>query len=319
MTDATMPREGTQEPPGATEAPNWHPDATRVIPPVSAARQPACPICHHARSDWHVCLDCRTRVDQQLGDLLDLHAIAQNPAALHPRSGTGIIAGNGKEPPVPINIDALDVAIGADILGTLEQWERWWREHWNLTAYGAATEQLPRPHRPGDATLTHVVGFLRTWWPRAADVIEPPPDEFADEVRRLHGRALAALALTRFDLDPDSNAEEPADWTITCPHIRDDGTTCGHRIGMRRQPLPIDGRAPDPVAVTCPRCRTHWRGPWLIRVAIDCGTDVAMSIDQAMDVYACSERTIRRKVKDGVLIHQRGRYRPADTQTVADR
>lgn len=39
MSDATMPREGAQQSPGATEGTNWHPDATRATATATAGRQ----------------------------------------------------------------------------------------------------------------------------------------------------------------------------------------------------------------------------------------------------------------------------------------
>lgn len=280
--------------------------------------RPQCVTHHgiHHLDQWGVCADCVVRVDTQLADILDLHALANAPAALHPPIGEHTASGVRRDPPAPVNLAALDLAIGADALAVLEQWERWWREHWALTPYGEATETLPRPNRPTDRTLVHVVGFLRAWWPRAASVLDPPPDEFADEVRQLHTQAMAGMRLTAFDLDPDPDAKEPPDWTIACPRTLDDGTVCGCRIGMRRQPLPIDGRALDPVAVTCPRCRTHWDGTWLVRVAVAAGVQVTLTLAQAMDYYGCSKRTIRRKVAAGLLVHERGRYRVAGTEEV---
>jgi hypothetical protein len=192
---------------------------------------------------WGCCAGCVTSVDRMLAELLDLHALANHPAALMPKAGEPGTGGARRDPPPPLDIDALDLAVGEHLLGVLESWERWWREAFTLTPYGEATEALPRPYRPGNVTLMHVVGFLRTWWPRAAQVLEPPPDEFAQEVRGLHRGAVAALRLA-----------EPAAWSIACPT---DG--CGNRLRVEH-----DGR--DAV-LRCHRCHVERTVAQLLNVA----------------------------------------------------
>jgi hypothetical protein len=145
-----------------------------------------------------------------------------------------------------------------------------------------------------------VVGFLRAWWPRAAAVVEPPPDEFADEVHCLHRDALTALRMTSFDIDPNPNAQEPPDYTLPCPG-------CGQRIGMHRAPL--DTPIGDTAHVNCARCGWHGTGEWLIRVAIASGARPAMTLRQVMDFHAVTERTVRRWVEVGRFEVRHGLYR----------
>jgi hypothetical protein len=255
-----------------------------------------------------------------LGELLDLHALAHDVEYLLPRtSGNGVgPIGGSRERPIGINVDALDLDMGNDALAILEEWERWWREHWDLAPYGeASSARLLAPYSdasagvdstPTSRNLTGTVAFLRARWPIASQVIEPPPDEFAHEVRKLHSRALAALALTRFDIDPDPEAVEPWDYTIACPADLGD-RLCNHSIGMRRQPRPVDGGKPEPVRVNCPRCGSHWDTRTLFIVALAAGTRVELTLAEAREHYGCTERTIRRKVAAGLLTHHKGRYR----------
>lgn len=275
------------------------------------AGTPRCLTCRGVqhRETWGCCDGCVARVDAQLGELLELHALASLPEYLVPAwGGTG--GGHGSERPLGVNVAALDLASGEHALGVLESWERWWREHWDLSPYGPASaayaarcgRQAPRlASTPTSRTLTGVTGFLRAWWPRAALVVEPPPEEFAQEVHRLHRDALAALRLTPFDLDPDPQAKEPPDYTLPCPG-------CGQRIGMHRAPL--DTPIGDTARVNCDRCGWHGTGEWLIRVALASGARPAMTLRQVMGHYGVTQGTIRNMVARGDLIKRGDMYTP---------
>jgi hypothetical protein len=257
-----------------------------------------------------------------LGQLVELHALAQDPEALFPRVGGHGHMGARREPPAPLSIAALDVSLGADMLGVLESWERWWREHARMAPWGEASaayaartrENGPRSHgtpgldsTPTSRTLVGCVGFLRAQWPTFAAMVEPPPDEFAAEVRALHREAMTALSMSRFDLDPDPLAVEPPDYTIPCPH-------CAVPIGMRR--APHDDERPDTTHINCDRCGWHGTAPWLIRVSIAAGARPAMSLHQVREHYGVTERTVRRWVASGRLERRRGMYLPTDVVAV---
>jgi hypothetical protein len=255
--------------------------------------QPSCPVCRRpdpGGQSWATCAMCVQRVDQQLGELLEAHALASLPEYLIPsRSGDGAGPVSGShERPIGLDVAVLDLALGEDQLAVLEQWERWWREHWGLTPYGEASgSRLERAVSHGSAeevTLCGVVGWLRVWWPTAATVVDPPPEEFAHEVRQLHARALTALRMV-----------EPKPTTIACPADLDDGL-CGHRI-------PLTGDGAD---LYCKRCGTRWTTARLLLVAAVSGARVEISVEDAMHHYGCSRSTITRMLARGQL--RRGRY-----------
>jgi hypothetical protein len=64
------------------------------------APRPACPVCRRpdpAGQSWATCAMCVTRVDQQLAELLEAHALASLPEYLIPSSsgdGAGPVSGS---------------------------------------------------------------------------------------------------------------------------------------------------------------------------------------------------------------------------------
>ena len=123
-------------------------------------------------------------------------------------------------------------------------------------------------------------------------------DEFADDIRRMHTRARSALRLGPI-------GEEPPAFYIPCPADLDTGALCGHRLGVHRQPLPLDGQRPLPVALSCPRCGSFWTTERLMLVAVASGARVELTVDEAMTHYSVSRATIYRMVDRGEL--KRGR------------
>jgi hypothetical protein len=270
--------------------------------------QPACPVCKHPRHNWSVCPDCVARVDAALAGILDLHVMAATCLEPGTTSDGGPI-GLHRDPPIPVDLGALDLSHGEGVLGVLEQWERWWRETWGLAPYGeASASRLIGPYSHGTAepastatsrNLSGTVRFLRARWPIAAQVVEPPPEEFADEVLRLHRECLAALH--RIPSDLDLSIDPPPDYVVSCPS--DD---CGHRIPMTRQYRSVDGEKASEVNVNCPRCGSHWTSTRLLLVASVSGARVEISVEDAMAHYGCSRATVYRMVNRGEL--RRGRY-----------
>ena len=299
-------------------------DEQRAEPtPDDDAPRPGCPACKRPASTWALCDHCLTQTSHRLGMLPELRAMAE--AALLP-SATGELGtiGGHREPPLPCDLDALDLAHGqsllvgfdADDMG-LEDWAIDWRHWLGHAPHGMATER----DRGRAETITGIVRYLQANLPRmgrpaGAESLpgHPAIDEFVADVRGMYGRALRAAGVTAFDLDPDPQAQEPWDYVIPCPHDTDTGI-CGYRIGMRRQYRAIDDQPPVPVTINCPRCGSHWDTRRLLMVAIDSGVAVDMSLAQVMDYYGCTERTIRRKVALGLLTIHRGRYRVTSSDT----
>jgi hypothetical protein len=257
-----------------------------------------------------VCATCVTHVDAALAGILQLHHMAARRLTPDTNGNDGPI-GLHRDPPLPLDLGALDLSHGEGVLGVLEAWERWWREHWGLANYGEASASRLIVHvSHGTAelastatsrNLSGTVRFLRARWPIAATVVEPPPGEFADEILRLHRECLAALHRIPSDLDMD--IDPPPDYVLECP--TDD---CHNRIPMTRMPRPVEGEKPEPVSVSCAKCGARWTTPRLLLVAAVSGTRVEITVDDAATHYGVTAGTVRRMVQRGDLHRGRRGY-----------
>lgn len=225
--------------------------------------RPACPICRrpdpHGQS-WACCAPCLDRIDSQLADLLELHALA--PAYLE--RGRGQNGGGGgprKRSPLPLRIDVLDLALGETLLSGLdgehmglEDWAVDWRHYFGHSPHGIATERATRR----SALLVSVVGYLRANLTLAgrseAAGGHPAVDEFAADVRRAWSHAREVLELG-----------DPRPWTVPCPT---DG--CGHRL-----------RVEEGAELRCARCGATRTALQLLLVARDAGRPCWVDADTA--------------------------------------
>lgn len=289
---------------------------------------PSCLICHRHRDTWGVCDPCIARTDSQLRELLDLHALAATVAALEPgrTADPGPIGRGSKHPPLPLNLAALDLAVGEWLLRSvtedagpswagLELWEIDWRHHFGLRPYGVASEQRTMPlerdtaarratETPGlvsdttpqnsaalrsaqrVSTLAGVIAFLHAWWPRAA-AEHPAADEFATDVRRMHSHALAALGL-----------DHARPWTVPCPADLGD-RECGYRLHV--------DYAGHELVLHCPRCDSDWTVERLLLVAAAAGRGVWVTVAEAAEQIGVHRATIYRAVQAGNVSARYGR------------
>ena len=98
-----------------------------------------CPICARREPADGLTIDavCLARIDDDLARIVEL--VAQASDWLHPRTGGS--AGTRSVPASrpPLDVAALDAAIGLDVLPLLESWERLVREHFGYGPYGPAS------------------------------------------------------------------------------------------------------------------------------------------------------------------------------------
>ncbi len=277
--------------------------------------RPRCVICRREQDDWRPCPGCVTRVDRMLGELVDLHALASQPEALiPPTTGNEPRGSSGKEPPIGLDVAALDLAHGEVLLSTddsvdpppwmgLETWERDWREVLGLGNYGDASSARLSGARSRataqEVTLVGCVAFLRSAWPLAAER-HPAADEFAADIRRMWHHARNALRIPITD-------QEPPAFVIACPGDHG-GRPCGQRLPVHAQPLPPEGQAPNPVSLNCPRCGSRWNLDRLLLVARATLTEVWVSADQAATALRVDRRTIYRMAGRGEISQHLGRF-----------
>ena len=257
---------------------------------------PACPVCHRHGPTWAVCERCLLDVHWRLGDILALHLQCQRPAASRPPYGGGDglgPVGGSHDLPMAADADIMDLQLGEVLLVGLvdldtgeslcmglEDWARDWRGWLGHSPHGLATQDSSRL-----GVVEGVIRYLTAQWPTMAQAADqgghPAVDEFAADVQRLHGWAMSALRVTRFDRDPSMTREPPA-FAIPCPGDSGSGS-CGHRLDVHRQPLDVDGRAPEPVRLNCPSCGTHWDLDRLRLVAVAAGTRPRLTREEALD------------------------------------
>lgn len=302
------------------------------------APRPQCPVCHAAGSTWAVCPRCVALIDSHLGELLDLHTLAAAATTAALTRGQGAqgprTSGGSHEPPLGINVDAADLALGEALLSTddsldeppwmgLETWERDWREVYGLAPYGLASadrlgrdaascdekapwsdsgaELAPELHpcdsdRPTGrhATPATLVGVVGFLRVWWPRVAEDHPA--ADEFAR-DVKRMRGWARSAVRADQMSEHDRPI-LVIPCPGGDE---PCGHRLPVHRQPLAIDG-PPARVAINCPKCGAHWDAARMLDGARERGVPVWVSLPDAaawLDVHLA---TIYRMVERGTLV-----------------
>lgn len=244
-----------------------------------------CTVCtRNAVTDRLVCSRCQNRINQQLADILEFYALAEN--ALLPGQG-----GNGRstERPLGVRVNALDFVCGYSVVDVLEAWEKDWRDFYELGPYGPASAQrcAGRNNQPA-TTLTEIVRFLRAWLDKAC-TDHPAVDDFAGEVRDCHRQAQSSAGITQREA-----------WTVTCPADTDDGD-CGNR-------LRITGEDFDS-SVTCRACGTTWTVQRLMRVAVsDPNSDIWCAPDDAAGYLGIHPGTLRKWAGSGKIERRHGLY-----------
>lgn len=99
-----------------------------------------CIICAKAEphDGWTVCNGCLGRLDDDLARIVELTRLAADRLIRETKgSSNGSRSVPSSRP--PIDLAALDAAMGLDVLPLLDSWERLVREQFNLTRLGPAS------------------------------------------------------------------------------------------------------------------------------------------------------------------------------------
>lgn len=215
-----------------------------------------CIVCQKAEphDGWTVCNGCLGRLDDDLARIVELTRLAADRLIRETKgSSNGSRSVPGSRP--PLDLGALDAAMGNDVLPLLDSWERLAREFYGLTPLGPATlarnaprtnEKAPRADgNPNQVSappseIEGSCGFLRAWLLRFAESADFPLEEMA---REIHG---AAHALARYDPAREGR-RDGVPVHCTSDHPDADGRTCGYQLWTNGADI-----------VTCGRCLTRW-------------------------------------------------------------
>lgn len=257
-----------------------------------------CVVC--TRSDpadgWTICRRCLDRLDDNLARIAELTADA---VWLIARRANGNIRGNGDS--APINLDALDAALGYGVLPRLETWERMWREHTGLVRYGIATENNP-------ATVDRSCAFLRANLALMAEKPDWPIDDMAADMKAFRWGDPGdpelgippTIGLERWDPERE---DRRAGVRIECPgdHPDADGRLCGYQ-------LTVDPERPRE-DITCRRCGTAWTSQRLVLVAkfADCGMKAWATAEELGAFLEVGHATIGKWARRGLVDRMRTR------------
>lgn len=193
-----------------------------------------CQLCEDPLDDGYLCVGCvkNTRVRLEAMPVL-YDGLA---ALLAPAGGTsGIRAGKGGPPPLPVNEDILDRRSGGGMVAVLESWV-------DAIRHDRGRPEVPHPGSPA-GRVTRAVGELLAHMPWVA-VSWPEAGLFAGEIRELARSVSSVLQPPA----PDRGAR-----LGNCPAAFEDGVICGAVLRL----------APGARLVTCDWCGTTYpSGTW---------------------------------------------------------
>jgi hypothetical protein len=202
------------------------------------------------------CVECFVKLQHQLNDIPEFYALAGGEYWSQGVSNGGV---GGSERSIGLRVEALDARSPRNVISTLEEWERDWRE--TLEVFGNDEHALKsqRSRKAGewnradtrDLMGTSLVGVTRFLLKHLdlACIEHPAIDMFADEVGQIHRKIKSA-------------AREPSEQVsiIECP--------ADYREGICKAELRL-----VPGSVECERCGTVWDQSRLLMVAKSAGVD----------------------------------------------
>lgn len=231
------------------------------------------------KSDWALCWRCQNKTQRQLTEIITYTKIAATE--LQPSQN-----GDGRttEQSLGINLDALDLITGLDVLPTLEKWESHYRNQWQLTPIGPVTLQRGQQPNPQLAYLTGTVQFLKHHLPRIGE--QPTATTFTHEITSCWHQARTA-----------ARRQPRHAWRVTCPTDTNQGE-CGNILRVTGQDFDNE--------ITCRKCQTTWPTERLLHVvATSQEAEIWVDTEAAARHTGVPESTLRRWGKQG-RIKRRG-------------
>lgn len=204
---------------------------------MTAATNSNCPLCGHQSPNERLCHKCHTSMVTMIEDMSELWSMAHEE--LTPCKGRG--GGSSNEPSLGINVAALSLIAGDDILRLFHKYETLVRAGRSLTPPALLKKKTL------DAEIKDAIRFAVTHleWSATQSWL----GEFAAELKALHRSAKAAAR----------QFPEPVR-RIACPGDTSEGLPCGNHLNLR-----VD----DLLEIfSCKKCKTEWSSMRLIAVAL---------------------------------------------------
>lgn len=245
-----------------------------------------CVICtrRQPHDGWTVCDTCLAHLDDNLARIVELTRLAAGWLA--PRSGSGDTVRAVPASRPPLDVAALDAALGNDVLPLLEEWEKDIRDRAHLSPYGLATAVE-------NATVARSVAFLRSWLLWAAETPAFNIHDMAEEVRDLTNNLE--------HLDPNHDRDQRS--KLKCPgdHPDADGRRCHARIYFDREHPSED--------IECRRCGSIWTGTRLFLLALgDESQRIWRTPAEIIELVDVSKRSVQRWAETGMVERNGTRY-----------
>jgi hypothetical protein len=234
-----------------------------------------CHICE-TPTKTNLCTRCQTRTRNQLNEIIKYTTIATTE--LQPTQN-----GDGRttEQSVGINLDALDLITGNDVLPILESWETMYRHEWGYTPLGPVT--LKRATNQTNQPLAQLAGcitFLKHHLDRIAT--HDTATDFSHEIASCWYQARNA-----------ARRQPRHAWRVTCPTDTNTGE-CGNTLRITGQDFGQE--------ITCKKCQTLWPTDRLLHVvATSTEAEIWVDTEAAARHTGVPESTLRRWGKTGKI------------------
>lgn len=235
---------------------------------MPTATKTNCPLCGHSSPTERLCHSCHTSTVTMIQDLPELWLKAHDE--LMP--GKGGSGSSSNEPSLGINVAALSLIAGDDILGLFHHFEKAIRAGRGLTSPALLKKKSLKVEIDDAArfAVTHL-----EW-----SATQPWLGEFAAELKVLHRSAKAAA---RQFADPVRR--------ISCPGDTAEGLPCRNALNLRMDDL-LE-------IFDCKRCKSEWSSMRLIAVALASPTgEFFVDIEAVAAWLNISERRVQQIVKE---------------------
>ena len=227
-----------------------------------------CHLCGHSSPVATLCHRCHTSTVTMIQDLAELWLLAHDE--LMP--GKGGSGGSSNEPSLGINVAALSLIAGDDILRLFHKYEILIRAGRALTAPAFLVKKALKTEI--DSAVSFAVTHLE--WSATQSWV----GDFSAELKALHRSAKAAAR----------QFPEPVR-RISCPGDTSEGLPCGNHLNLRVE---------DMLEIfSCKKCKTEWSSVRLIAVALASPVgEFWVDVEAVAAWLHISERRVQQLVKE---------------------